>query len=251
MRTTAAPAIVMVMLLVCGTARADDDKTVSRAILDQAMRAHGGEAVLAKFAGATMKLKGTVHVQNMALPFAGELATQGADQQRAFIEFEAGGQKFAVTNVFNRDKGWVKLADNVVAMTRDQLAEVKEETYASSLNWLVPLKDEAFTLAPLGEIQVDNRPALGIRISHKGHRDVNLYFDKQTHRLAKAESRVKDQESGQEVTQETFLSNYDEKGVVQRAHKMTVKRDGKLYVEAEIQDFKAVEKLDDSLFDKP
>src|SRR5262249_24189574 len=157
-----------------------DDKAAVRALVSQAIKAHGGEAVLAKFAAATMKMKGTVHVQGMAIEFTGELSAQGMDQQKAVIDFEIGGQKFTIKNGLNRDKGWVKLNDTVVEMDKEELANTREEAYAGWLQSLLPLKDEAFALAPLGEVMVDERPAVGIRVSHKDHKDVNLYFDKKT-----------------------------------------------------------------------
>jgi len=46
---------------------------------------------------------------------------------------------------------------------------------------LAPLKDKAYTLAPIGEVKVEDRPALGLRVSRKGNRDINLYFDKKTY----------------------------------------------------------------------
>lgn len=251
MRKSVAAVIVFGIALVSSIPSRADDKDAMRALVDQAIKAHGGEAVLTKFVAYTLRMKGTLHVQNMAIDFTGDMSTQGANQQRAAIDLEIGGQKVSVINVFNRNKGWVKLNETVLEMNKDQLEEAKEGAYASWLFSLVPLKDEAFTLAPLGEINVDNRPAVGIRVSHKGHRDVNLFFDKKTNLLVKTENRVKDEQANQEVTQETFLGGYDDKGEIRKALKLTLRRDGKLFLEAEISELKALEKLDDSVFDKP
>jgi hypothetical protein len=114
----------------------------------------------------------------------------------------------------------------------------------------VPLKDKAFTLAPLGEVNIDKRPALGVRVSSKGHRDVSLYFDKRTALLAKTEARVKD-DDGQEVTEETYSSDYQEVQGTKQAMKFTIKRDGKPYLEGEVTEYKLSESLDESMFAKP
>lgn len=245
MRRTAV--VVIALFVMSLPVRAGDD-AATRDLLEQAIRAHGGEAALAKIVGSTMKMKGTIHVQNMALEFTGEVSTQGADQQRAAVELAIGGQKVTVISVLNRDKGWIKIADNTTALDKDRLVEAQEAAHAGSLGRLLPLRDKAYKLALLGEIEVDNQPALGVRVSREGRRDVNLYFDKKTHRLVKTEARVKDEATGQEMTQEAFLGNYDDKSI---ALKITVKRDGNPHVQAEIHDFKAFDKLDDSVFDKP
>lgn len=242
-------AVVFGVLVICSAPALADDKAEMRALLDKAIRAHGADA--GKVQAATMKMKGTIHVQNMALDFNGDLSVQGPDQQRVAIDLSIGGQNVTVINVLNRDKGWVKINDAVVDLDKDKVAQAKEEAYAGWLQYLTPLKDDAYTLAPLGEIKIDDRPATGMRVSSQGHRDVSLYFDKKTHLLVKIESRVKDEERGQEVTQETFLSGYDEKAPMRQALKLKVHRDGKLFADAEITDFKAVDKLDDSVFGKP
>ena len=65
------------------------------------------------------------------------------------------------------------------------------------------------------------------------------------------QKRVKDETSGQEVTEETLLSEYKAVQGTKQATKFIVKRDGKLYSEGEISDYQLTEKLDDALFAKP
>ena len=115
---------------------------------------------------------------------------------------------------------------------------------------LVDLKDKGFTLAALGDVKVGKRDAVGLRVSHKGHRDINLFFDKKTHLLLKSERRAKD-EMGGEYTAEEFLDDYKEVAGIQHAHKLRILRDGKKFVEGETLEFTPQEKLADSVFDKP
>jgi hypothetical protein len=232
------------------TARADDGAT-ARALVDKAVQAQGGEAQLAKWPAATAKVKGTFHGLGAAVAFTGEVAVQGPDRQKIDIEAEADGQKFRLVHVLNGDKGWVRFNDDTEEMDKEELAEAQEEAYAEWVTTLVPLKDKAFTLAPAGEVNVEKRPALGVRVSRKGRRDVNLYFDKETGLLVKTESRVKDEQSGQEVTEETLLSDYKEVQGTKQAMKFTVRRDGKPYLEGEITECRLAEKLDDGVFAKP
>lgn len=238
------------VLAAAGPSRAADE-AAARAVVDKAIQAHGGEATLAKFPASTIQLKGTIQQGGMPLAFTAEVASQGMKQQRIGIEFEVGGVKFRVIHVLNGDEGWVKINDDTTAMDKDDLAEAQEQAYAGWVATLVPLKDKAYTIEPLGDVQVQGRPAVGVKVSRKERRDVNLYFDKKTHLLVKSETRVKDEESGQEMNEETFLGDYKEIDGVPQAVRLTIKRDGKDYLEAEVVEFKAAEKLDANLFTKP
>jgi hypothetical protein len=237
------------VLAATGQARADDDTAV-RALVDKAVQAQGGQDKLAKLPAVMAKLKGTFHGLGVAAAFTGEFAAQGPDRSKFDIEGEAGGQKFRLVHVLHGDKGWVKFDDDTEELDKEDLAAAREEAYGEWVATLVPLKDKAFRLAPLGEITIDKRPALGVTVSSKGHRDVNLYFDKATGLLVKTEARVKD-DGGQEMTEETFLDEYKEVQGTKQATKLTVKRDGKLYLECEVTEYQLAEKLDDSVFAKP
>jgi hypothetical protein len=228
-----------------------DDAAAARALVDKAVKAHGGEATLAKFPAITVAMKGTFHGMGMAIPFTGDIVTQGADQLKVDIQIEAGGQKFRVINVMNGDKGWTKFNDDVKEMSKDEVAEARHQAYAGWVATLAPLKDKAFTLATVGEVKVDDRSAVGVKVSRKDHRDVDLYFDKESGLLVKMETRVKDEGSGQEVTEESVMSDYKEVQGTKQAMKFTIKRDGKLYLEGEMTDVQLAEKLDASVFAKP
>jgi hypothetical protein len=238
-----------VVLAATVMARADD-RAAARALVAKAVKAQGGEARLAKLPAVTAKLKGTFHGLGMAVSFTGEFAAQGPDRHKVDIEGEAGGEKFHLIQILNGDKGWVQLNNETEELGKEDLAKAKEEAYAEWVATLVPLTDKKFSLSPLGEINIDKRPALGVKVSSKGHGDVDLYFDKETGLLVKTEARVKD-DSDQEVTEETFLSDYKEVQGTKQATKLTIKRDGKLYLEGEVSDYQLAEKLDDSVFAKP
>src|SRR5688572_2014861 len=74
-------AVVGVALLAAsaGPARAGD---AARALLDRALQATGGEAVLAKYPASTAKIKGSVRRGGLLVAMGGETTTQGADQVR-------------------------------------------------------------------------------------------------------------------------------------------------------------------------
>jgi hypothetical protein len=113
------------------------------------------------------------------------------------------------------------------------------------------LKDKKLKAALIGEAKVNDKPAIGVKISKEGQKDVDFYFDKKTGLVAKIERRARDVQSGQEVTEERFITEYQDSGGRKVAKKLVVHRDGKKFLEAEVTEVKLLEKLDDSEFAQP
>ena len=241
--------LVSGLMYVTLAVRADDGAAV-QALVDKAVQAQGGRARLERLPAVTGKCKGTFHGLGAAAAFTGEFAFQGPDRSKFDIEAEADGQKLRLVVVLAGRQGWVKLNDDTEEQDEDDLAEAREEAYAEWVATLVPLRDKKFRLAPLGEVAVGGRPALGIKVSSKGHHDVDLYFDRGTSLLVKTQTRIKD-DDGQEVTEETFLSDYKEVQDVKQAMKIVVKRDGKPYLETEVTECQLAERLDAGVFARP
>ena len=248
MRTTVCVPLTACLLLAAGSARADDQGE-ARKVIDKAIQAAGGEAKLARLKGLTWKSKGDYHGMGAAIPYTASRAIEWPDRSRMELEFDAGGMKVTFVQVFNKDKGWRKLNDLTMELTPEEVQEAQEGLYAGRVAQLLPLKDKAHTLSLIGEAKVNEKPAMGVKVSSKGHRDVDLYFDKETGLLVKAEHQVK--EMGQEQKQETLYRDYKEVEGIKHPFKLTIKRDGQLYVEDEATEFKPVEKLDHALFNKP
>jgi hypothetical protein len=239
------------VLLTTGLALFAADQDQAKIIIDKAIKAHGGPEKLAKLKAVTIRFKGTLHQAGTDIPFSAEIVSQGADQWRLALDGESRGMKFTFVQVLSGDKGWNKVNDTTEEVNPDQLAEAKEGAYHNWVTTLAPLKDKAFALSSLGEVKVENRSAWGVRVSRKGHRDINLYFDKDANLLVKTEMRVKDEQSGMEVSQETFYSDFKEIDGIKEPMKIVLKKDGKPNVEATVQEVKREEKVDDSIFAKP
>lgn len=248
-RARTASLVWALTLAILVAVRADDDAS-TRVLVDKAIAAHGGAANLAKWQAITAKLKGTFHGTGVAIPYSGEIALQGPSQRKLDIEASLGGQTVRMSRVLNGGKGWVKFNDATKELAAHEIAEAKEEARSDWVAAFLPLKNKEFALAVVGEVEIDKRPALGIKASSKDLRDIDLYFDKEAGLLVKAETRVKD-DDGQEVAEETFFSDYKEVQGTRQATKFVVKRDGKLYLEGEVSDYQLTEKLDDGVFAKP
>src|SRR4051794_5082609 len=154
--------------------------------------------------------------------YTGEVAVQEPDKIRIEFNVEVSGMTFTFVRVVNGDKGWVHVMDTTQEMGQAALAEAKEGLYAGRVKALGALTGKGFTLAPLGESKVGDRPVVGVRVSHKGHRDINLFFDKKSGLLLKSERRAKDEMGGGEFTQEELYDDYKEVGGVQHAMKITI-----------------------------
>ena len=254
MRRLLIPCALVLALAALGRA---DDAADPKAVVEKAIKARGGSDNLAKYKADVLKIKGAVHVSGLDIDFTGEISFQQPDKSRAVIEGTVMGTNFKSTRVVNGDKGWIDdllgATQSMRDMSKEELAEERESQNANSIARLAVLTDKAYTLSTVGESKVGDKEAVGILFKRKGYRDVSLFFDKKTHLLLKSETRVKDPQGGgdAEFTQEAFYDDYKKVGDLQVAHKLTIKRDGKAFLESETTEFKPEEKLDDGLFAKP
>lgn len=232
------------------TVRADETDA-ARALIEKAIAAQGGEAELTKRPVVTTKIKGGFHGfgNKLAFTFTGESTTQGADRVKLVIDAD-GNAKFHMEYVLDGKRGWVKLNGDTRQLKKEELALFLEEAYASWVATLLPLKDKSFALTQLGEINIDKRPALGVKASSKDHRDVKLFFDKETGLLVKTERVAKD-EIGQELTEEMFLSDYKAVQDTKQAMKFVIKRGGRPYQSWEVIRYQFAERPEAGTFAKP
>jgi hypothetical protein len=223
-----------------------------REVVARAIKAHGGLDTLTKFKANATKEKGKFYGLGEALDFTSESWYQLPDRLGVKVKSKVGDQEFAFTQVVNGNKGWIKLGDSTNELDRDMLTEAKEQMNSATITHLACLNDKDYKLSPLGEVKVGDRPAIGIRVEHKGYRYVNLFFDKEKGLLLKMETRGKDpMRGGEEFTSTNEYGDYKKVEDMMIPHKITIQRDGNPYVEAIVTEVKISEKLDDSVFDKP
>jgi hypothetical protein len=225
-----------------------EDET--KAILDKAIKAHGGAEKLAKFQGVKTKAKGTIEVAG-GITFTSESAFQHPDQFKENVELEVMGNKATVVTVYNGGKGWLAVNGNTTEMDENLLAAMKEQTHFTQLMRWSFLKDKKCEFSLLGESKVNDKPAVGVKASAKGHKDVNLYFDKETGLLAKVERQALDPMSGTEFAEERIIAEYQEVDGLKVAKKVIVNRDGKKFMELEVIEHKPQEKIAAEEFGKP
>jgi hypothetical protein len=243
-KTVTALIAVSLVLAWCGSVRAEKDDA-ARAAVDRAIKAAGGEAALAKYKAHTFKETGKYYGMGEGVPFTANFAVQWPDRFRMEI------QGF-VTMVIDGDKGWRTMGGETTELPKEELAVSQHNNRANWITTLLPLRDRAFTLTALGDAKVDGKPAVAIKVTRKDYPEVKLFFDMGTNLLIKSEFQTKSGEEGfKEVTQEVSFSDYKDVDGIRVPTKLVIKRSGKVYLEAEVMEHKAVDKLDAKLFAKP
>lgn len=243
--------IVGVVLIAAVPVQADDQAEGAK-VIDRAIKAAGGEAKLKTLKAVTLKGKGKVH-ENSDIEFSFEASVDGLDRMRLDLEAVEGGQQHKIQVVSNGEKVWAKKENGEVDEPPPEIMTlVKTELLAlRGCQTLLPLRDKGHHLAPLGEARVNDKPAMGVRVSRKDLPDVSFFFDKETGLPVKAEMRVKEDKGGMEATHEWYFSDYKEIDGIKHPMKVSLYRDGKKFLEGEVSEVKAEEKLDDSVFAKP
>ncbi len=250
MRTLRGVLLALLLLMSAGAGRSDEADVV-KVVIDKGIKALGGEEKLTALQGISMAGKGFFHSEGQKLPFTGVWRLQGPTQYRGDITEERGSKRTEI-RVVSGDKGWVKRGnDEARAFSADELAEERETLWFNHVSSLVPLRGKEVKLTPLGEVKVEGKPAVGVKVASKGHRDIKLFFDKETGLLVKGERPVKDVDRNKEYTEEVIFSDYQDAGGVKLAMKYVTRWDGKVLAEVEMTEARAEEKLADRYFMKP
>jgi hypothetical protein len=247
------PLVIIAPLVMASTAPAEKPQEAeARRVVEKALHAMGGKEKLVGVKAATFKTKGKLYWLGAATDFTGEMAVQGLAKARTVMIFEVMGKKQTIIAVFNGDKGWVKANDMVTEIDQKTLAvQMGDHGYITEMAMLLPLArgEKGVTLSSVGDGKVGNRPTTGVEISRKSYSTVRLFFDKETALPLKLE--LKATVGGKEETHDILLGDYKEIGGLKVAMKLTARRNGKVFYEYKISDFKAVDRLDEKLLEKP
>jgi hypothetical protein len=248
LRTLAAVTCVLTIALLVRAQGGDELKNV----LKKAIEAHGGEKEVTKYKAGISKFKGKMNIATLEADIVGETSVMRPDKVKNVMTLDIGGKKIDITTVFNGKKLWVSTMgqtkeiddENIINAARE---EMKAEASANLTDYL----KAPYELNALGVVKVKGKDAIGIRVSKKGQKDVSFFFDKKTHLMLKSEMRTLDAMSGQEVTQEKFITEYQMKNGIQTAKRVEILKDGKLFMDIELTEVTPLEKLDDTVFAMP
>jgi hypothetical protein len=221
------------------------------AVIQRAVKAHGGEANLKKFKAGHTKADGIIAL-GAGVPFTQEAFYELPSRMKEIQVLEANGQKRVVTIVLDGDHGWLSANGQTVPLSETVLGELREAIHLIQVNRLVSLlEDKRFRLSPLQDAQVEGAAAYGLRVSTTGRRDTDLYFSKETGLLIKVERRMRDLGTMKEFTEARVYSEFLDANGIRIPRKTVVFRDGKEFMRAQVAEVAFLESLDQRVFSKP
>jgi hypothetical protein len=215
-------------------------------ILDKAIAAHGGPIRLAEFKGGRKKVKGTIFKQG-GIPFTQETVYQLPGQVKSTETFAVNGRAVVVSTGLDGEKAWMTVNGNFQDLDARTLAELKEGAYLMNVTRLTALKDPSYQLSFL----FSDRSVTLIKVVCAGHRDLGLYFDRETDLLVAVKRQTVDPKTGKEVFEERLFSDYQNINGIMVPKKAVIYRDGEKYLGAEMTEVQFLDKLDPSEFAKP
>lgn len=238
-------ACLLLVVALTSTLRADDKDAA--AIVERAIKAHGGAEALAKAAQCKRTDTGTQAVVTRDVPFVSQVTRSLPDRVRLHIELD---KKITSTLVLDGSKGWQTEGDAPAAtLPAARVKELREEAYVWWLTTLVPLTKSGFTLTALPATKIDGEAVVGVRVVRKGNAETKMYFLERNGLLMKIERRVT--EGGTPVDKEYLYSLYKEVDGVTLPTKEVVKVNGQKYTELTTSNYTFPAKLDAGTFAKP
>lgn len=182
-----------------------DEQADVKAIVDKAIKAVGGE---------------------------GKLLRMFRWKERYYIgDSEAGTVRDAILQL--PDHWWQDKLD-IAKGNPDRL----DKTHLVDAWTLAPLIDKESKLTLLPEIAVEEKPAVGVRLSRTGKADLNLYFDKESGRLARIDWRT---------FHITFSDWKEVDGVKYPSQSAVRTKEGKLHVRTEFLELERLKSLPEGL----
>lgn len=233
-----------------------DEPADARAIVDQAIEAMGGREALAQYQKPVYyesqgKAEGGNGWNDFTMKVTLVLPEKFSTEQESLI----GGKKQPSQIRFNGEKSWHKSLGSgfgkmprAVQTTEGNAVQVegyRDKLYAEWLATLLPLDDGAFKLAPIDEITIDGRPAVGIKVTHADRPDVRLYFDKVNFTVVKFSRTM------QRGTFDEVYNDFAELDGLVHPKKIAYIANGKKIVELEVTKLEFLDTVDDATFEKP
>jgi hypothetical protein len=237
--------------LVLGLGRltlADDD---SKAVIDKAIKALGGAEKLGAIKAVVWKTKGKIHINDNDNEISTKVTAQGFDHFRQEFEGEFNGTPIKGVTVLDGDKAWRKIGEEPNKLEDDALANEKRNVYLQVVPQMPSLLTrEGFKVEAAEEEKVGGKAAAVLKVTGPDGKDFQLFFDKESGLPVQLKATVAGRQ-GAEFAQETTFGSYKDFDGVKRATKLETKRNGKKFLDAEVTEFKILEKVDPKTFAEP
>ena len=215
-------------------------------LIAEAIEATGGREQLLSYSAITWQERGVYSGGPTQIDYVGDYAVQFPNRYRMRV-------KGAFTIVVDDSEGWINNSGAISPLPETQMREYREANHAIWAMQLHPLlDDESFELRRIWDHESVDDQLLGVRVSHREFRDLDLYFDPDMLLLCKSIRKgVAAEFSASEVTMETTYCGHSRvEGILLPSH-MTVHYDGRKILESTTGNYQLHADLDEMLFRKP
>jgi hypothetical protein len=242
--------LVLFSISICGTPARADEASDARALAEQAIKAHGGATELSRMQRMTRTSTGAMFLFGQGSPFQDELTVSLPTKWRWTINRGAAGAMAQIVLILNGENAWQGSGAVMTPMSKDRVAELHNESQVLWFAMLTPLVQEKdLQLGITKDVDVNGRPARGIRVSRANKAEIRLYFDAQSHLLVKIARRAN--EAGLEIEKEYFYSDHEAVQGVMLPKKYSEWTGGRKFVEVNSITYKFHSSIDDKFFEKP
>jgi hypothetical protein len=202
------PLVTTLILLGAGPDGSPQDD--ARAVIEKAVKAHGGTDKLVSSHAIYMKVQVKIEQLPGNAAMEGESWEQSNGTQKTVFRIDLGGMKMTIAQGIRDGKGWREINGEVQELSAAELTDMKRSQFADRVQSLAPLlTDKKFALTALGPSKVDDVPVLGVKVATPGQADVLLFFDEKTGLLKKLEYKTKlGGADDKEVPYATVLDDY-------------------------------------------
>ena len=233
-------------------APASGSEAVSPAdIIRKAIRAQGGKEKVTRISCYRGKSSGRLTINDTVFPVTIAFWHKSPHFMKVSADVVVDGEIVVDTLVVSGTQGWHKRDEVVRELSEIQVEAAQEGFYKYQVLQLFPLlENPSFKLFKLGESRIEDRVAIGLSVASQGHRELKLYFDKETGLLIKCDSQTLGR-GLKMVLQEEFFRDYRDFEGLKFPWKNLVLWNGKKHLEDELTELRFLEKMDPNEFNKP
>ena len=247
MRTLGLAALAAFAMTAAPQARAEDDAAIK--IVSAGIKAHGGEEALKKNKAGDYKMKGSMTILGMDLEYTGTVLYQLPDQFKMSIDTSLMGQKLAIVQVGNGDKFKTTLNGQAQKLDDKTKDELRQGAASQEISMLYPLLDkEKYAIKAGKDAKIGDVECSTVLVEGKKTKAMKLHFDKKTGLLHATGRKAIAPGAGDEVEEETVMTDYKEVDGVKIPMKLAVTHDGKTFMTTTFTEAKLSAKLDPKLF---
>ncbi|HEX3315004.1 MAG TPA: hypothetical protein VHR72_08945 [Gemmataceae bacterium] len=248
---TLAPLLAAFFISSCLLASAADGDESPRALVEAAIKAHGGADNLKKTRCVNLQAKGTLAmIPGTDRPVLWEENFELPGRYRRRIDSEGDGKPIQAELAVTEGKGWFRANDKIRDFDGDKTLASK--SWAAVLGNLPDCLAAGVTLKSAGTEMVDGKPAKKVIASGAAVLgNAVLFLDEKTHRLVKLTRRAPNTITTTPEDVAILLGDFKEVAGVVFPHHLVVLTNGGKTADLEITRIDFPRTLDDRLFVKP